>query len=123
VARQHRVVRFLAVGLISVLVIALVSAIGVATVVRRSWPQRDGQLSLPGLASSVRVLRNDQGVPQIYAATSRDLFLAQGFTQAQDRFFEMDLRRHVTAGRLSELVGGDDQALAADRVIRTMGWL
>ena len=27
---------------------------------------------------------------------------------AQDRFFEMDFRRHVTAGRLSELFGEDD---------------
>ena len=33
--------------------------------------------------------------------------------QAQDRFFEMDFRRHVTAGRLSELFGSD--AGARDR--------
>ena len=39
---------------------------------------------------------------------------------AQDRFFEMDLRRHITAGRLSELVG--EGGLETDRVIRTLGW-
>jgi len=39
---------------------------------------------------------------------------------AQDRFFEMDLRRHVTSGRLSELVGKD--GVQTDRVIRTLGW-
>ena len=39
---------------------------------------------------------------------------------AQDRFFEMDFRRHVTAGRLSELVG--TAGLETDRVVRTMGW-
>ena len=38
---------------------------------------------------------------------------------AQDRFFEMDLRRHITAGRLSELVGED--GLETDKVIRTHG--
>src|SRR5699024_1146179 len=42
------------------------------------------------------------------------------FTAAQDRFFQMDLRRHVTAGRLSELVGAP--GLDTDKVIRTMGW-
>ena len=40
--------------------------------------------------------------------------------QAQDRFFEMDFRRHVTAGRLSELVG--ESTVETDMYIRTMGW-
>jgi penicillin G amidase len=31
--------------------------------------------------------------------------MAQGYVHAQDRFWEMDFRRHVTAGRLSELFG------------------
>ena len=39
---------------------------------------------------------------------------------AQERFFEMDVRRHVTAGRLSELFG--EETLETDRVVRTMGW-
>ena len=51
------------------------------------------------------MLRDAHGVPQIYADNSTDLFFAQGYVQAQDRFFEMDFRRHVTAGRLSELFG------------------
>ena len=45
---------------------------------------------------------------------------AQGFVHAQERFFEMDVRRHVTAGRLSELFGED--ALETDMYVRTMGW-
>ena len=36
---------------------------------------------------------------------------------AQERFFEMDVRRHVTAGRLSELFGED--ALETDKFVRT----
>ena len=47
-------------------------------------------------------------------------FRAQGFVHAQDRFFEMDLRRHITAGRLSELVG--EAGVETDTVIRTLGW-
>jgi penicillin amidase len=59
-------------------------------------------------------------VPTIYADNASDLFRAQGFVSAQDRFFEMDLRRHLTAGRLSELVGS--AGLESDKAVRTMGW-
>ena len=75
---------------------------------------------MQGLTSAVTVLRDERGVPQIYADNAQDLFRAQGFVQAQDRFFEMDLRRHITAGRLSELVGKG--GLETDKVIRTLGW-
>ena len=47
------------------------------------------------------MVRDEQGIPQVYADTDADLMCAQGFVHAQDRFFEMDFRRHVTAGRLS----------------------
>ncbi len=103
--------------------LALLLVVGTVTAVwsvRRSFPQTEGEVSLPGLTSQVRVLRDDYGVPQIYADTSEDLFYAQGFVQAQDRFFEMDFRRHATAGRLAEMFGPD--ALETDMFVRTMGW-
>ena len=56
----------------------------------------------------------------MYADTPEDLFFAQGFVHAQDRFFEMDFRRHVTSGRLSELFG--ESALDTDKFVRTLGW-
>lgn len=92
---------------------------GYATV-RSSWPQAAGDLTVSGLDSEVRVLRDDRGIPQIYASTDHDLMFAQGFTHAQDRFFEMDFRRHVTAGRLSELFG--ESQLETDKFLRTIGW-
>ena len=64
-------------------------------------------------------MRDAHGVPQIYADTADDLFFAQGYVQAQDRFFEMDVRRHITAGRLSEMFGED--TLEIDKVVRTHG--
>ncbi len=91
-------------------------------VIRRPLPKTGGALDLPALTADVQVVRDAQGVPQITAKNSDDLFRAQGFVQAQDRFFEMDYRRHVTAGRLSELVGKNKDALAADTVVRTLGW-
>ncbi|NKY40053.1 penicillin acylase family protein [Cellulomonas septica] len=106
-----------------VLVLALVAtAVGVVVVLRRPLPEVSGELTLPGLEGEVTVTRDPRGVPTITASTSEDLFRAQGYVSAQDRFFEMDYRRHVTAGRLSELVGENEDALAADKVIRTFGW-
>jgi penicillin amidase len=107
----------------SVVVLTLVAAsVAAVLVVRRPLPQTTGTLDVDRLSGEVTVDRDDRGVPTITATTAEDLFLAQGFVHAQDRFFEMDYRRHVTAGRLSELVGENRAALAADRVIRTFGW-
>jgi penicillin amidase len=107
---------------VAVLVVVASVAVLVAgiVVVRRPFPQTDGQVSVPGLSSRVSVLRDGHGIPQIYANTSHDLFYAQGYVQAQDRFFEMDVRRHITSGRLSEMLGRP--ALRSDMYIRTMGW-
>ncbi len=106
-----------------VAVLALVAIVAVAAaVVRRPLPEHAGTAELPGLSAEVTVLRDTRGVPTIEATTAEDLFRAQGYVHAQDRFFEMDYRRHVTAGRLSELVGENEDALAADTVIRTFGW-
>ena len=102
-----------------VLVLVVVS-VGAVVLVRRPLPQTDGTLTVPGLSEDVEVLRDAQGVPQIYADDATDLFYAQGYVQAQDRFWEMDLRRHVTAGRLAELVGPD--AVESDLTVRTLGW-
>ena len=89
-----------AVVAVTVVIIILVLAI---TFVRRPLPERSGNITLPGLSGRVTVLRDDQAVPQIYADNAIDLFRVQGYVNAEDRFFEMDLRRHITAGRLSEL--------------------
>ncbi|QCX28547.1 penicillin acylase family protein [Nocardioides jishulii] len=108
-------------GLVLALVLLLValSAYAVNTY-RAPLPQTTGEADLPGLGGAVEVLRDEHGVPQIYADTDRDLVRAQGYVHAQERFFEMDVRRHATAGRLAELFGRE--ALDSDLMVRTMGW-
>lgn len=119
---RRRALRLL-VGTAAVVVLALVVVVALAaTVVRRPLPDDAGAVDVAGLDAEVTVQRDARGVPSIYASTAEDLFRAQGYVHAQDRFFEMDYRRHVTAGRLSELVGENEDALAADTVIRTFGW-
>ncbi|HIW63286.1 MAG TPA: penicillin acylase family protein [Candidatus Stackebrandtia excrementipullorum] len=107
-------------SLVVVFVIVIVASVTVGVVSRQAHPQVDGEIELPGLSAPVEVVRDEWGVPQVYADTAHDLFAAQGYLHAQDRFFEMDFRRHVTAGRLSELFGPDQ--VATDTSIRTMGW-
>nr|WTB31803.1 penicillin acylase family protein [Streptomyces sp. NBC_00830] len=111
--------------IVIVLVLALVAGIGygaywsVATV-RASYPQTNGSVKIDGLAANVDVKRDSYGIPQIYADSDTDLFRAQGFVQAQDRFWEMDVRRHMTAGRLSEMFGSGQ--VDTDAFLRTLGW-
>ncbi|MCB7136979.1 penicillin acylase family protein [Cellulosimicrobium marinum] len=121
--RRRSTGRRVLVGVAALLVVALVAgAAFVVVTVRRPLPQAGGEIQLSGLDAEVTVLRDAQGVPHVYADTPEDLFRAQGYVQAQDRFFEMDYRRHVTAGRLAELVGDNPDAIAADKVTRTFGW-
>jgi len=101
-------------------VLALVAGVALTVILRAPLPQYDGTITLAGPTDEVAVSRDGQGVPHIYASADRDLFFAQGYVQAQDRFFQMDVRRHLTAGRLSELVG--EAGKESDVSIRTMGW-
>ncbi len=115
------VIRRVLLGLLAlVVVVALVAGVVLVTAVRDSLPRTSGEVALSGLDAEVSVLRDESGIPHIYGDSITDLARAQGYVHAQERFFQMDLRRHITAGRLSELVG--PSGLETDRVIRTMGW-
>jgi penicillin G amidase len=112
--------RWTAYGAVALVLLLVTALAGAVVVVRGSFPQTEGEVAVPGLDGRVRVLRDHAGIAQVYTRTSHDLFYAQGFVQAQDRFFEMDVRRHTTSGRLSELFG--ESTLDIDKTVRTMGW-
>jgi penicillin amidase len=118
--RRHPFWRFLGVLLAIVVTLAVIVGVLGFWTVTRSFPQTTGTLAIPGLQSKVEVRRDDAGIPQISASSAHDLFLAEGYVHAQDRFWEMDFRRHVTSGRLSELFGKSQ--LGTDEFIRTLGW-
>ncbi|MFG2603906.1 penicillin acylase family protein [Streptomyces sp. NPDC048514] len=111
--------------LVLVLVLAVIGGIAYGaywsiSTVRASFPQTKGSITLQGLSGPVDVKRDGYGIPQIYASSDEDLFMAQGFVQAQDRFYEMDVRRHMTSGRLSEMFGKGQ--VKNDEFLRTLGW-
>lgn len=117
---RHRGLAFLTALLITVLVLVIAAAGFGWWTVQRSFPTTSGRLEVPGLTAAVTVYRDDAGIPQLVAETDHDLFLAQGYVHAQDRFWEMDFRRHVTAGRVAELFG--ESQVATDAFIRALDW-
>ena len=116
--------RLLAVLIVVVVVVAAVGTVAVggllAWVTARSQPQVSGTLQVPGLAAPVDVIRDGTGIAHIYADTPDDLFFAQGFVHASERMWQMEVFRHIGAGRLSELFGASE--IDTDRFIRTLGW-
>jgi penicillin amidase len=80
--------------------------------------QIDGEVQLSGLKEEVEVLRDPWGVPHIFAQNLDDLFFAQGFVQAQDRLWQMEMYRRVGEGRLAEILG--PEAIAHDRLARLL---
>jgi len=71
---------------------------------------------LPGLQGTVEIALDERGIPHITATSEHDLYFAQGYVHARDRFFQMDLVRRQATGRLSELFG--ESTLPADRKAR-----
>jgi penicillin amidase len=115
--RALRITTYVAIGVVLLLVVSVVAGVAL---VRRPFPQTSGTLELAGLQGEVEVIRDANGIPQLYGDSVDDLMRAQGFVHAQERFFEMDVRRHATGGRLAELFGSS--ALEGDQFVRTMGW-
>jgi penicillin amidase len=51
------------------------------------------------------VLRDAAGVPHVFASNLDDLSFINGYVEAQDRMFEMEILRRAGQGRLSEVLG------------------
>ena len=88
-------------------------------IVRRPLPQVDGSLAIGGLKDAVTIDRDQWGRPWIRAKSLEDAVTAQGYVMAQDRLWQMDLLRRVSAGNLSEIFGS--LALRFDEESRTLG--
>ena len=56
-------------------------------------------------SSDVRVVRDEYGVPHIYADSVYGLYYGYGYSIAQDRLFQMEMARRSTQGIVSEVLG------------------
>src|SRR5512147_2311241 len=90
------------------------------TVAPKSFPQIGGHITLDGLDGTVDIYRDQMGIPHVYATTAHDLFFAQGYVHAQERFWQMDFYRHVGEGRIAEMFG--KSFVDRDKFLTTLGW-
>ncbi|MBI1801573.1 MAG: penicillin acylase family protein, partial [Chloroflexi bacterium] len=111
---------------LGVIVGALGALIMVAAVAGYFWlfqrpqPVTDGTLTVAGISGAVEIIRDNFGVPHIFAPSRNDALFAQGYVHAQDRLWQMEFNRRVTSGRLSEVLG--KPALDNDLLLRTLGF-
>lgn len=75
-------------------------------------------LTLPGLDAPVTVIFDSYDIPHIYAETSHDLFMAQGYIHATERFWQMEWSRRLASGRLAEI---EPSYAGQDGFFRTLG--
>ena len=104
---------------------SLIEAVRGLAILGRSWllrtprPMRKGRLRLDGLRAPVEIVRDHWDIPHVYAQSQEDVFFAQGYIHAQERLWQMEFNRHLTAGRLSEILGS--VAIPLDRWMRVIG--
>ena len=98
---------------IGLVVLILAAVAGAWLYLRGSLAQLEGTVQTPGLESGASVARDAHGVPLISGGSRMDVAYATGFVHAQERYFQMDLLRRVSAGELSELFGA--RALPLDK--------
>ena len=116
-----RIVKRAVGALLVVVLVAILAVTGLLVwVTARAFPQTSGRAAIPGLSANVAVVRDATGIAHITADTTHDLFMAQGYVHASERMWQMEVWRHISAGRLAEMFGASQ--LDTDKFIRTLGW-
>jgi penicillin amidase len=77
-----------------------------------------GNAVAPGTYQPVTILRDRRGVAHIRARNEHDLYFAEGYVQASDRLFQLDLSRRYAYGTLAEVIGA--KALPYDEIQRAV---
>lgn len=92
---------------------------GIYAWLRGSLPEIDGTVDVAGANAPIRITRDRDAVPHIYAESVEDVMFGLGFVHAQDRLWQMEMNRRIGSGRLSEVLGS--ATVGTDRFLRTLG--
>lgn len=68
-------------------------------------PSSQSSAKIAGLQKPAEVLIDQWGVPHIYAGTTYDAFVVQGYMAARDRLWQMDLWRKRGLGQMAQDFG------------------
>lgn len=72
-----------------------------------------------GLQGNAEVHFDTSAVPHIFAENDADLYFLQGYVEAKDRLWQIDMQARNGMGELSEIVG--EVALDNDKLMRRLG--
>ena len=103
-------------------VVLALAVIAVLSIANQTVAPLSGKLELEGLSAPVTVTRDVHGIPHIDAANRNDASMALGFTHAQDRLWQMEFLRMTGQGRLSEILGLNEDVQKIDIFLRTLGF-
>jgi penicillin amidase len=114
-----KMIKRILIGTLVLLILASASGfIFIRHISHRALPDYNEDISLKGLNAPVEVYRDNFAIPHVYAQNEHDLYMAVGYLLAQDRLWQMDMLRHVTEGRLSEIFG--EAYIENDLILRSL---
>ena len=82
-------------------------------------PKYEGEVVVNALNDNVIVKYDTYAIPHIYADNAIDAYRALGYVHAQDRLFQMEMIRRVSAGTLAEILG--EKLVKTDKFFRILG--
>ncbi|TPE61376.1 penicillin acylase family protein [Sandaracinobacter neustonicus] len=101
-----------------VALLAVAGGVGGYAWLRTSVPDYAGTLELAGAQAPIRIVRDANAIPHIFAQSRADAFFALGFVHGQDRPWQLEMARRAARAEISEAVG--DSALATDRLVAAL---
>jgi len=115
---MNKIFRIIAIVLSTVLILfATVSFL--LKFYRVSTANEEKEFSSLAVVADVEIVYNKIGIPHIYADSKEDLFFGIGFSQAENRLWQMDFYRRIAEGKLSEVLG--DNYILTDKFMRSIG--
>lgn len=109
-------------GFVGVVALTAIASLFLVALAARSVQPSEGRMDMAGLSGPVTVTRDANGIPHISAQTRADAVQALGFSHAQDRLWQMDFLRMTGQGRLSEILGVNEDVQNIDVFLRTLGF-
>ncbi|MEN8164406.1 MAG: penicillin acylase family protein, partial [Acidobacteriota bacterium] len=90
---------------VALVILVLIVSVSAYVFLKQTVADYDGKVAIQGLKAPVEVVRDQWGVPNIYAENEEDAYFALGYAMAQDRLFQMVVMKLLAQGRMSELMG------------------
>lgn len=112
--------KVLLVALIIIIVIPVLLYFGGRLYIASSTAPYEGEIAVDNLETSVKILFDAKGIPQVYAQNDADMFFALGWLHASERLFQLEMTRRLVEGRLAEVIG--ERGLDIDIEHRKIGF-